>query len=106
MRHIPRDDVAYRPGVDVYGHPVAPADLHDYSAITESLPETIEFPIVLSAARINAALADKGLGETSLTVGKITYNIRTDRLEFNGIPLTDPEQQRLAEECAKLGVVE
>src|SRR5215475_7077827 len=43
VNHEPAPDVAYQPGVDVHGKPVAPADLGGGSQI--ELPDVIYIPI-------------------------------------------------------------
>jgi hypothetical protein len=48
VQHVPADDVTYRPGVDVRGKPVVPADLGGGSAIT--MPEEIHIQIGVDLA--------------------------------------------------------
>ncbi|RMD62947.1 MAG: hypothetical protein D6826_06185, partial [Alphaproteobacteria bacterium] len=43
VKHVPAPDVAYRPGVDVRGRPVTPADVD--GGVSIAVPETIEIPI-------------------------------------------------------------
>lgn len=50
LSHTPRDDVAYKPGVDVKGRPVAPADLQttqDYNF----LKQVAEIPLTIDLAQ-------------------------------------------------------
>lgn len=46
-----------------------------------------------------ALIEGRGLSETTLTVGTVTVNTATGRAYFNGQPLQDEEQARLAELC-------
>jgi len=48
VQHVPADDVTYKPGVDVRGKPVVPADLGGGSAIT--MPEEIHIQIGVDLA--------------------------------------------------------
>src|SRR5690606_14696963 len=45
VKHVPSPDVAYRPGVDVNGDPVAPADLDGGYRV--ALPGTVRIPITV-----------------------------------------------------------
>lgn len=47
-KHVPDDDVTYKPGVDVKGNAVAPADLNGGSDF--ELPETIKIPLTINLA--------------------------------------------------------
>ena len=48
VQHVPADDVTYKPGVDVRGKPVVPADLGSGSAIT--IPDKINIQIGIDLA--------------------------------------------------------
>jgi hypothetical protein len=48
VQHVPNDDVTYKPGVDVRGQPVAPADLGGGYKL--DIPETIDIQIGLDLA--------------------------------------------------------
>lgn len=43
-QHMPSDDVAYKPGVDVHGQPVVSADIN---AVPFELPNVIEVPLTV-----------------------------------------------------------
>ena len=86
VQHVPDDDVAYKPGVDVHGNKVVGADLDGGSDITKSLPKQIEFPVTLDFFEYSGIAVPSGMsGEQS--VGKITY--RNGRVYFNDQPLGD-----------------
>jgi hypothetical protein len=49
VRHVPSADVAYKPGVDVRGRPVAPADAGGGPRIT--LPDVFEFDVTIDVRK-------------------------------------------------------
>ncbi|QJE72761.1 hypothetical protein HHL28_06355 [Aerophototrophica crusticola] len=96
QRHEPAADVEYRPGVDVNGQPVAPADLPGSPAVR--LPERLEIGIT-------ADLADRfGIPRSALYgaeayVGTVT--VEGNRVLFNGQPITSLAEQELVVLCGK-----
>jgi membrane-associated protease RseP (regulator of RpoE activity) len=101
LRHVPNDDVAYKPGVDVRGNKVTPADLNGGSNILNALPKEIEFPVTIDFfAYAGIAVPDGVGGEQS--IGKITY--RNGRIYFNDQPLGEgTDNAELIEACRKAG---
>src|SRR3546814_8990549 len=67
VEHSAAPDVAYRPGVDVRGRSVAPADLPG-SRIDVQPPEAIEFTVYFNPLKGGAAR----VGETTLGAGRLT----------------------------------
>ncbi|MGE4279237.1 MAG: hypothetical protein AB7G62_06580 [Magnetospirillum sp.] len=72
VRHVPADDVTYRPGEGVRGRRVAPADLpgSGANAIPNLIPDVLEFPISInpvSYAARNKAQADLASAKKSLS---------------------------------------
>lgn len=96
--HQTSADVAYQPGVDVRGREVAPADVGTAPALKNLVPEVLEFPIALNPLKGGAAR----FGETSLTVGTVSFDMKTKRASFNGKPLTRGETRRLAKKCKEI----
>lgn len=92
IRHHPAPDVAYQPGVDAYGRPVAPADLNP----SIELPPVITIPVTVDIAKqFNLPLgAAKG---TEATVGVIRLD--GDKAYFNGQPLQPEDEENLAVLC-------
>ena len=88
-------DVAYQPGVDVYGRKVAPADLN-------SQPQIGSGPITID---ITADLHKYGVPASSplllpgAKLGQITVDDNGRKVLFNGQPLGNSEEQAIAEAC-------
>lgn len=101
VAHRPANDVAYKPGVDAYGRPVTPADLPGTQVI--KAPDKITFNITYDALGKLGLTDSPNLLSGEATVGVVSYDISSGRLEFNGAPLTDPEIAVLATACESLG---
>ena len=82
VRHQPSADVAYRPGVDVRGRRVAPADLGGGTTI--AVPQETEIPITVELEKTIGAAAS-GLYKPEANIGKVVY--KNGRAWFNGQPL-------------------
>ena len=102
VKHTPAPDVAYQPGVDVNGNPVAPADLPGSPQM--QLPQKFDFPLTISLAKALNLNTNQppwnqlGPG-TEATLGTIT--VEGDKVSFNGQPLSDTQQDNLAVLCMK-----
>lgn len=97
--YLPDPGVAYRPGVDVQGRAVTPADLGGAPRI--DLPEVIEIPIEVDLqdrfgipANADAFAADAQIGLAELHPDGRVY--------FNGQPLQDDAQFELARRCQEI----
>lgn len=97
VRHEPAPDVAYQPGVDVRGRPVAPADLSEAPQVR--LPDEIVIPLAVDVmkGRRSGSAVDAYAGVGTLTV-------RNGRAYFNDEPLHGWEQEILLEACRKHGI--
>jgi hypothetical protein len=95
VRHTPRDDVAYKPGVDVRGKPVKSADLDGGYQL--DLPEDYSFDIT---HKVFGALKHKAgkLGDSAITLGRVTVS-RNGSVKFNGKLLTRKEKHAVAAAC-------
>ena len=95
VQYIPSGDVNYRPGADVYGRSVAPADLN---------PAPPLGPPELMTVFIDADLRRFGVPATSplfqpfVGVGMVSFD-NNGNVFFNGRPLGDPEQAAIAAIC-------
>ncbi len=98
VEHRSAPDVAYKPGVDVRGKKVAPADLPGSSAMIKA-PKQVEIAISFNPLR---GAAGSRLDSSELIVGTVQFNLETGVATFNGQPLTDPEQDELARKCQRV----
>ncbi len=96
VRHQPSADVAYRPGVDVRGRRVAPADLGGGTNI--AIPQEIEIPITVDLDQTIGAAAS-GLYKPEATIGKVVY--KNGRAWFNGQPLETGANAEVVAACRK-----
>lgn len=102
-RYVPNGDAEYRPGVDVHGRPVAPADV-DGGAGAVELPSSFTF--YLDFAPFQAEDADDGpllggkdsLDETTFILGQVSVD-EDGFVSFDGRPLHDEEEARLHRLC-------
>ena len=100
-QYEPAPDVAYKPGVDVEGNAVAPADLpgadpligpeHEYKSLLEVPLE--EVTDTSSGSGVEAVAG------SNIQVGELT--VVGDDVTFNGRPLDDPDTHAVAEACAR-----
>jgi hypothetical protein len=96
--HVPDSDVAYKPGVDVNGNSVAPADVG--GGLRIETPTEFEIPITLDLQKKLNIPADENLFQTDhFRAGTVT--VKGGRAYFNGQPLQDEEAARLSELCQK-----
>ncbi|OJX81147.1 hypothetical protein [Magnetospirillum sp. 64-120] len=105
VRHVPADDVTYRPGEGVGGRKVAPADLpgSGANAIPNLVPDVLEIPIDIMPLK-GKAYATHGLDQTTSQLGIVRYDMLKGTFTFNGEPIGGEDQAALAEACAKRGV--
>jgi hypothetical protein len=95
VQYIPSGDVNYRPGTDVYGRSVAPADL--------SPPPSLGPPELMTVF-IDADLRRFGVPATSplfqpfVGIGAISFD-NNGNVFFNGQPLGGAEQYAIGQIC-------
>ena len=108
VEHRPRDDVAYREGVDVRGRAVVPADLP--GAPDLALPEDYVFDIEVRPFDFveRRHLTEDGdiiadaLSENATTLNLGTAEVTKDgQAFFNGVALHDEAQRTLALGCER-----
>lgn len=97
VAHVADADVAYRPGVDVDGEAVAPADLPGAPQVV--LPDIVHIPITVDLARRFGIPATSDLFKAEAYIGTARVDLRDGRAWFNGKPLSDPEAHALARLC-------
>ena len=113
-QHIPKDDVAYKAGVDVRGRSVKPADISP--ALDLGLKNGISFLLILDVAeenrgRQNRSQKNRGNGNTNKQFrdhpgleGKINLGqimIKNGKATLGGKPLAVQHQMELNEFCQK-----
>lgn len=103
VSHKPAADVAYKPGVDVRGNPVAPADLS--GGFEWVAPNEIEFDLAFNPLG-NTGLDPDDFANTSAGVGRIKYDILSGRLTLNGRPLSDPLLAVIENQCRAAGFLD
>ncbi|HVO16635.1 MAG TPA: hypothetical protein VMV26_15565 [Alphaproteobacteria bacterium] len=95
VAHVPDTDVAYQPGVDVHGRSVAPADLPGSNSL--ELPDSFVITLELDLRRSDIPVPGPKSLDPKLQLGLIT--VVGNRVYYNGQPLDDPDQLRLAAAC-------
>lgn len=97
VRHVPAADVTYRPGVDVRGNPVVPADLDGGAGIV--LPKSFAIPLTVDLGRhLGIPLKDDGL-KAEAQLGSIEY--RDGQFWFGGKRLGGKGSAVLTEICRR-----
>lgn len=99
VAHEPAADVAYQPGVDVLGRPVAPADLP--GGVRFDAPEDFVVPISRDLDGQFGFPDDTTVFEGDAIFGTVTYI--DGQLFFNNQPLFDPAQALIARLCRERG---
>ncbi len=106
VAHAPAPDVAYRPGGDARGRPVAPADLDDNVSLDLDADDVVvDIAVPLRAffgtpgdeAAFIAAGGEIARYGATADVGIVT--LRGGSVYFNGQPISPPERARLAAAC-------
>jgi len=103
QRYVPAPDVDYKPGVDVDGNAVAPADLGGGVPPIE-MPSEIVISITALLQSKFGIPADPNSYKPEAYIGTVT--VKPDgRAYFNGQPLQDDAAFELAQLCQKQGNV-
>jgi hypothetical protein len=95
--------VEYKPGVDVQGHYVAPADIA--SGASPQMPKKINIPVTISLVKAlnfdttQYPFNQLGAG-TEASIG--VFSVEGNKVTFNGKPLSSEQQQKIEDACAKL----
>ena len=101
VQHVPAPGVEYKPGVDVEGNAVAPADLGGTPVI--KMPEKVHIPITVDIAKRYGIPATSNLFKPEAYIGSARVNIQDGRAWFNGQPLSGEEQHTLSRLCMQAG---
>jgi hypothetical protein len=109
VRHVPADDVTYKPGVDVRGNAVAPADIG--GGYNMEIPEEIHIDIGIDLADRLTLRDQRRAGEDApnnvtrkvlpyegkASIGLVT--IKGNETYWNGQRITPQDELLLAEAC-------
>ncbi len=103
-RYVQPPGVAYEPGVDVNGNPVAPADLPGGNTWTP--PKTLQFPVILNPFNIHgssSSTAAKEFSNTQMPVAHVTVDLDSGEVLLDGKPISDTDAQAIAAACHEHG---
>jgi hypothetical protein len=102
-RHYPADDVAYQPGRDVRGKPVAPADLDGGSNGSGLiLPDAVIIPIEVDMFERFGIPANDANFKGDIFIGEVVVDVASGRATFNGQPLESDAEAELAALCQRI----
>ena len=96
-KYVAEQDVTFKPGVDVHGKAVVPADLNGQQV---KIPDTIFINLALPFKDLLNNYNPK-LKNAEVYVGLIAYNISSGKMLYNGQELSDPALNAIALECQK-----
>ncbi len=107
-RHVADADVAYQPGIDAQGRPVAPADLNPADLHSEGqgyvsrleTPTRIAIPIEVDLFDRFAVPANPDLFAADAQVGTVVYD--DGKLYYNGQRLADGASDQVLLRCQEL----
>ena len=99
-RHYPADDVTYRPGRDLRGKPVAPADLGGGSGLI--LPNAVVIPIEVDLFERYGIPANSANFSGDIFIGEVVVEVASGRAIFNGQPLRSDDEADLAALCQRV----
>jgi len=104
VAHHPDPGVEYKPGVDVHGRYVAPADLPGQPTI--DLPDKIQFdlrlnPLAYAPSQGNAPSG--ALSNTNTNLGHVEVDLLSGAAKFNGHALDGEQTRIVTEACRKAG---
>ena len=91
--HTPAADVEYKPGVDVKGRPVTPADLP-----AEPAPNTEQVRVALKR---NIVIGTGGLGASEIVVGEVAVDLASGKAMLNGKPVDQAFQSDIVAACRR-----
>lgn len=100
-RHVPAPDVAYRPGVDVHGEPVVPADLHPRIEVPRRLAFEITIDPFDDSGRLapEPGFAGSRFESTEIPVGGVSVDTLTGEITYEGRILQPADRQALVLAC-------
>jgi len=99
LKHIPDADVAYKPGVDVHGKAVVPAETATDTPF--KVPDEIVMDFSLDFAG-SYGISGAGGAAAQADLFKIKYDIAQGVMTVNGQPLSKSDAQAVARACKQM----
>jgi hypothetical protein len=103
VAHHPDPGIEYKPGMDVHGRYVAPADLPGQQSF--DLPDKIEFDLKLNplayAPKTNAPAG--AFQNTTVSAGHVEVDLLSGQAKLNGHALDGEQTRIVTEACRKAG---
>jgi hypothetical protein len=104
VAHHPDPGVEYKPGTDVHGKYVAPADLPGQQNFT--LPDKIEFDLKLNPLAYAPSQGNAPAGafsNTGANLGHVEIDLGSGQAKLNGHALDGEQTRMVTEACRKAG---
>ena len=105
IAHHPDPGVEYKPGTDVHGHYVAPADLPSANPI--DLPDKVTFDLRLDplayAPQVRGTAPPGAFRNTATNLGHVDIDLKGGAATFNGRPLSDEQTRIVTDACRSAG---
>ena len=104
VAHHPDPGVEYKPGTDVHGKYVAPADLSGQTDF--KLPDKVQFdlrinPLAYAPQQGNAPAG--AFSNTGATIGHVEVDLSSGQAKLNGFALDGEQTRIVTEACRKAG---
>ena len=100
VEYMPSDDVAYKPGVDVHGNAVAPANAGP--TLNEiAMPDKIVIDFGMDFAG-RYGISGAGLHTATADIFTIQYDLALGGLTVNGKPLSQDDSRAVSKACAAM----
>jgi len=102
VQYHPDAGVAYRPGVDVHGKPVAPADLA--RADNGGAPRQITIDLKIPLGQLANANAPADLRRSYVNTGQVSIDLNDGSVTVNGKKLGAEGDAAVLDACRKAGI--
>ncbi|MEQ9641800.1 MAG: hypothetical protein RIM84_17380 [Alphaproteobacteria bacterium] len=96
VRHAPAADVAYKPGVDVHGRPVVPADLNAQPQILQG--QRVQLDLALPVSQFRSGRARR-VDDADVLIGELEYDLASGALWLDGRQLIAADQAAVVAYC-------
>lgn len=94
-------DVEYKPGVDIHGHKVAPANVGGTTPKLK-LPNELTIDIGVDLEKHLGVGDDSEKFSGNVSIGKVKFDHRTGRVTFNGQSIDNSHTNAFALQCREL----